>query len=112
VQIAKSLLDKLLITNINGKYTSGILVETDAYAGIMYKVSHAYGNRRTARNETMYQQGCISYIYLCFGIHYIFNVVINHLGQPSTILVRANEPIDSINVMLKRLGLMNVSPKQ
>lgn len=102
VQVAKDLLGKLLVTNINGQLTSGIIVETEAYAGVGDKASHAYGNRRTKRTEIMYAEGGTAYVYLCYGIHHLFNVVTNDSDIPHAVLVRGIEPIDGIDVMLER----------
>ncbi|MCB0700357.1 MAG: DNA-3-methyladenine glycosylase [Chitinophagales bacterium] len=102
VQIAKELLGKKLVTVIDGVVTSGIIVETEAYAGITDKASHAYGGRRTARTETMYAQGGTAYVYLCYGIHHLFNVVTNVEDVPHAVLIRGVEPIEGVEVMLSR----------
>ncbi len=105
VQVAKSLLGKLLITKIGKQITSGIIVETEAYAGKIDKASHAYGGKLTYRTQTMYQSGGVSYVYLCYGIHHLFNVVTNGEGIPDALLIRAIEPIDGIDLMMKRRKL-------
>jgi DNA-3-methyladenine glycosylase len=105
VQVAKNLLGKLLITKIGKQTTSGIIVETEAYAGKIDKASHAYGGKFTSRTQTMYQPGGVSYVYLCYGIHHLFNVVTNVEGTPDAVLIRAIEPLDGIETMLKRSGL-------
>jgi DNA-3-methyladenine glycosylase len=102
VQIARDLLGKHLYTNIGGTITSGMICETEAYAGITDKASHAYGGRRTNRTETMYARGGIAYVYLCYGIHSLFNVVTNLPGIPHAVLIRAIIPADGIDYMLKR----------
>ncbi len=102
VQIAGDLLGKHLYTNIDGTITSGMICETEAYAGITDKASHAYGGRRTNRTETMYARGGIAYVYLCYGIHSLFNVVTNLPGIPHAVLIRAIIPADGIDYMLKR----------
>ncbi|MCX7743113.1 MAG: DNA-3-methyladenine glycosylase [Flavobacteriales bacterium] len=102
VKLSKDLLGKVLCTNIAGKYTSGIITETEAYAGITDKASHAYGGRRTARNEVMYHEGGKAYVYLCYGIHHLFNVVTNVEGVPHAILIRAIYPMDGVDTMLIR----------
>ncbi|HTG56116.1 MAG TPA: DNA-3-methyladenine glycosylase [Niabella sp.] len=100
--LAKDLLGKVLVTRINGAVTSGIITETEAYAGVTDKASHAYGNRRTGRTEVMYQQGGISYVYLCYGIHYLFNVVTSVKDEPHAILIRAVEPLIGRDIIEKR----------
>lgn len=104
VQIAKDLLGKLLITNFNGIYTAGRIVETEAYAGRIDKASHAYNNRRTSRTEIMFGKGGTSYVYLCYGIHHLFNVVCNTENIPDAVLIRGIEPVEGIDAMLKRSG--------
>lgn len=102
VLIAQELLGKVLVTNIDGKVTSGIITETEAYAGVTDKASHAYGDRRTGRTEIMYHNGGTVYVYLCYGIHHLFNVVTNIEGVPHAVLIRAVEPLDGIPIMLQR----------
>jgi DNA-3-methyladenine glycosylase len=104
LQIAKELLGKLLVTIWDGIITSGRIVEVEAYAGIIDKASHAFGGRRTNRNEIMYAEGGVAYVYLCYGIHHLFNVVTNCREKPHAILIRALEPIKGIDEMLKRAG--------
>ena len=73
VQVAKDLLGKVLITNFENRITAGRIVETEAYNGAYDKASHAYNNRRTKRTEVMYANGGVAYVYLCYGIHQMFN---------------------------------------
>ena len=107
LQIAKDLLGKLLVTKWNGVITSGRIVEVEAYKGVIDKASHAFGGRRTARNEIMYAKGGRAYVYLCYGIHHLFNVVTNCPGTPHAILIRALEPVKGIDTMLQRIGKKN-----
>lgn len=102
LQIAEELLGKLLITHKGGITTSGRIVECEAYGGITDKASHAFGGRRTNRNEVMYGQGGSAYIYLCYGIHHLFNVVTNLKNIPHAILIRSLEPVEGIKDMLFR----------
>jgi DNA-3-methyladenine glycosylase len=109
LQIAKELLGKILVTKWNGpdgyrEETSGRIVEVEAYNGVIDKASHASGGRRTNRNEIMYGDGGVAYVYLCYGIHHLFNVVTNIKETPHAILIRALEPIRGIDVMLQRTG--------
>ncbi|MEO7922810.1 MAG: DNA-3-methyladenine glycosylase [Chitinophagaceae bacterium] len=104
LQIAKELLGKLLVTNFNGKITAGRMVEVEAYNGIPDRASHAAGGRRTARNEVMYAAGGIAYVYLCYGIHHLFNIVTHTRDTPHAILVRGVEPVKGIDIMLDRTG--------
>ncbi|MCB0429701.1 MAG: DNA-3-methyladenine glycosylase [Flavobacteriales bacterium] len=111
VALAEDLLGKFLVTNINGTRTSGIITETEAYAGVNDRASHAYGNRRTARTETMYQNGGLAYVYLCYGLHHLFNVVTNVKDVPHAILVRAVQPSEGIDLMLERRKLTTEGPR-
>lgn len=104
LKIAKELLGKVLVTNWDGIVTSGRIVEVEAYAGVIDKASHAWAGRRTARNEIMYAAGGVAYVYLCYGIHHLFNVVTHGKDIPHAILIRAIEPIRGIDLMLERTG--------
>jgi DNA-3-methyladenine glycosylase len=104
VHLARELLGKVLATHIDGEgITAGVITETEAYAGVIDRASHAYGNRRTPRTETMYQAGGLAYIYLCYGIHHLFNVVTNQAEVPHAVLVRAIHPMEGRQRMLQRL---------
>lgn len=102
VQIARELLGKVLVTCVDGQFTSGMIVETEAYAGASDKASHAFGNRRTKRTEVMFADGGVAYVYLCYGIHHLFNVVTNVEHTPHAVLIRAVEPLEGIDLMLQR----------
>lgn len=103
--LARQLIGKLLITNRDGERCSGRIIETEAYRGPTDKASHAYGGRRTARTEIMYAQGGVAYVYLCYGIHHLFNVVTNVKDVPHAILIRAVEPIEGKEIMMQRFGI-------
>ncbi|MBF4505335.1 DNA-3-methyladenine glycosylase [Flavobacterium sp. JLP] len=103
--LAKDLLGKVLFTQIDGKITAGVIVETEAYFGVQDKASHAYGGRRTDRTETLYSQGGISYVYLCYGIHHLFNIVSSVEGEPHAVLIRAIEPLIGKNIMELRRNM-------
>lgn len=103
--LAKDLLGKVLFTQIDGETTAGIIVETEAYFGVQDKASHAYGGRRTNRTETLYTQGGVSYVYLCYGIHHLFNIVSSVAGEPHAVLVRAIEPLTGKDIMERRRNM-------
>jgi DNA-3-methyladenine glycosylase len=105
VMLARQLIGKLLITDRDGGRCSGRIIETEAYRGPTDKASHAYGGRRTARTEIMYAKGGVAYVYLCYGIHHLFNVVTNAKDIPHAILIRAIEPIEGKEIMMQRLGI-------
>ncbi|MBK8497745.1 MAG: DNA-3-methyladenine glycosylase [Flavobacteriales bacterium] len=102
--IANELLGKVIATGIDGERCAGIITETEAYAGPSDRASHAYGGRRTARNEPMYRIGGTAYVYLCYGIHHLFNVVTHVEGMPHAVLVRAILPMEGIPTMRIRRG--------
>lgn len=102
VSIAVQLLGKQLFTLIEGKLVGGTIVETEAYNGVIDKASHAYGGRFTPRTSIMYEAGGVSYVYLCYGIHHLFNVVTGIKGSPHAVLIRGLEPIVGIDTMLMR----------
>lgn len=102
VTLAKQLLGKHLFTQIDGELTGGIITETEAYKGPEDKACHAYNNRRTARTEVMFHDGGIAYVYLCYGMHHLFNIVTNRSDTPHAILVRALLPTHGIPTMEKR----------
>lgn len=104
IRIAKELLGKIVLTKVNGEITAARIVEVEAYNGEKDKASHAFGGRRTKRTEVMYGEGGRAYIYLCYGIHHLFNVVTNEKDIPHAVLVRAAAPMEGITVMLKRTG--------
>lgn len=102
VCLAQILLGKVLCTKVNGKFTSGIISETEAYAGITDKASHAFGDRRTSRTEVMYASGGHAYVYLCYGIHSLFNIVTSIQNEPHAILVRSVIPLIGKRFMAER----------
>jgi len=93
VQIARELLGKTLYTYIHGVLTGGVIVETEAYKGPEDLGSHAYNNRRTPRNEIMYSAGGVVYMYICYGIHDMLNIVTGTEDSSHAVLIRALEPI-------------------
>lgn len=105
LQITKELLGKFLITKINGTLTGGMITEAEAYAGEIDSASHAFKGRRTRRNEIMFAGGGTAYVYICYGIHHLFNVVTNQENIPHAILIRGIEPTEGIDRMLKRRNM-------
>ena len=104
LEMARALLGKIILTEFDGIRTSGRISETEAYAGESDRASHCYGGRRTARTEIMYGAGGFAYVYLCYGIHHLFNVVTNKAEMPQVVLIRAIEPVEGIGVIRERLG--------
>jgi DNA-3-methyladenine glycosylase len=104
VTIARDLLGKVLWTEFDGVRTAGIISETEAYAGVSDRASHAWAERRTARNEAMYARGGTAYVYLCYGIHHLFNVVTNLEEVPHAVLIRGIVPLEGQAHMRRRRG--------
>lgn len=102
LEISRQLLGKYLCTYINNQLTTGMIVEVEAYRAPEDRASHAYGMRRTKRNESMYLEGGHAYIYFTYGLHTLFNIVTNQKGIPHAILIRAIEPKEGIDIMLQR----------
>lgn len=103
VRISMDLIGKVLCTRVDGDpLTSGIITETEAYSGRNDKACHARSGRRTDRTEVMYHAGGKAYVYLCYGIHHLFNIVTNREGLADAILIRAVKPVDGISKMLER----------
>jgi DNA-3-methyladenine glycosylase len=110
VALSRDLLGKYLFTCIDGLTTGGYIVETEAYNGAADKASHAYGNRKTNRTEVMFRQGGIIYVYLCYGIHEMLNIVTSAEGHAQAILIRAINPTEGIEVMLERRKMSALKP--
>lgn len=105
VKIARELLGKVLVTKIAGVVTSGMIVETEAYSW-KERGCHAYEARKTQRNAIMFEKGGYAYVYLCYGMHNLFNVVTNKPGIAEAVLVRALEPIQGMKEMEMRRGTL------
>lgn len=110
VKISRELLGKVLVTEINGRRTSGIIVETEAYAGPTDKACHAYLRRNTIRTAPMFREGGIAYVYLIYGIYHLFNIVTHVEGEPYAVLVRGIEPLEGVDTMLERRGFESLKP--
>lgn len=111
IAIAKELLGKLIVTELDGVRCSGIIVETEAYTGPEDRACHAFGFKHTARTAPMYLAGGVAYVYLIYGIYHLFNIVTNVAGQPHAVLVRAIEPLEGLEQMLLRRKLHSISPR-
>ncbi|MBA3958512.1 MAG: DNA-3-methyladenine glycosylase [Parachlamydiaceae bacterium] len=107
--LSRDLIGKYLMTKIGPTVTGGMITETEAYRAPNDRASHAYNNRRTKRTETMFQEGGICYVYKCYGIHSLFNIVTNGEDFPHAILIRAIQPKIGIEEMLKRRHKTEVS---
>ena len=111
VQIARETLGKYLVTSIDGLITAGMICETEAYAGESDRASHAFGGRRSARTKVMYEPGGTAYVYLCYGIHSLFNIVTNEQDIPHAVLIRGIIPKEGTDIMLGRIGKKTLNHK-
>lgn len=106
--VARDLLgQRLVVPAGDGTRVAGIIVETEAYRGPADRASHAYGGRRTRRTETMYSIGGTAYVYFVYGMHHQFNVVTGVRNVPHAVLVRALEPVEGVEVMRRRRGVLS-----
>jgi DNA-3-methyladenine glycosylase len=107
VRIARDLLGKVLVVpDAFGRRVSGMIVETEAYLGVIDKAAHSYGGRRTARNEITYAEGGHAYVFFVYGMYFQLNFVTGLLDQPHVVLIRAVEPVEGIDIMRERRGSM------
>jgi len=102
VTVAKELVGKVLFSALGGKVTAGVIIETEAYNGVYDKACHAYGGRRTKRTEVMFSPGGVTYVYLCYGMHHLLNVVTGPRDVPSAVLIRALSPLQGVEAMRER----------
>lgn len=102
--LAKKLIGTYLVSRLGGVETIVRITETEAYAGEYDRASHAFGRKRTARTEVMYAAGGKAYVYLCYGMHHLLNVVTNIEGIPHAVLIRAGMPVKGIEIMMNRMG--------
>jgi len=106
VKIARELLGKGLFTKVDNITTGGIIVETEAYSW-KERGCHAYDSRKTERNAVMFGKGGHSYVYLCYGMHNLFNIVTNSENVADAVLIRALEPLEGIDEMKRRRGTLS-----
>lgn len=102
VEISRILIGKVLCTMKNDRFTSGIITETEAYCGRDDRACHANDGLRTRRTEVMYGPGGYAYVYLCYGIHHLFNVVTNKKNVADAVLIRSVHPLQGIEIMKER----------
>lgn len=110
VIIAQALIGKVLVTTIDGLRTSGIITESEAYFAPTDRASHAFNYRRTPRNEMMYADAGTAYVYICYGIHRLFNIVTAGVNVPHAILIRAVEPLENPEMQMHRRNTIKLNP--
>jgi len=107
-EVARQLLGKRLVRVVDETTLSGILVEVEAYRGNDDPASHAYGGK-TARNKVMFGEPGHSYIYLAYGLNECLNVTTEPVGIPGAVLIRALEPSEGLDIMMKNRGTREVT---
>lgn len=100
-QIAQKLLGRLLVHETAEGRTSGFIVETEAYLGVLDMAAHSYGARRTKRTEAMFQAPGTIYVYV-MHTHALLNLITQEIGNPEGILIRAIEPYEGTDLMTSR----------
>lgn len=107
VNVAKSLLGKVLVREVDEGIMAGLIVEVEAYRGSDDPASHAYKGM-TKRNRVMWSKPGVAYVYQIYGIHYCLNVVAELEGNPAAVLIRAVEPLLGLELMLKNRRVSKV----
>ena len=100
--LAKKLLGKTLVRNIDNITLRGKIVETEAYIGEIDKASHAYNGRRTERTEPLFREGGISYVYFIYGKYHCFNVISGLEDKGEGVLIRALEPLNEFDYLARK----------
>lgn len=99
VKVAKDLLGKYLVHEVNNTKLIAKLVEVEAYRGPADKAAHSYNNRRTERTEVMFGPAGFAYVFLIYGMYKCMNIVTSEVNQPQAVLIRAVEPMDGLEIM-------------
>lgn len=107
IEVSRDLLGKILVVPAeDGTRVSGMIVETEAYLGVVDKAAHSYGGRRTARNEITFAAGGHVYVFFIYGMYNQLNFVTGLEDQPHVSLIRAVEPVEGIEIIRARRGKM------
>lgn len=104
-EAAPALCGKLLcVRAADGTVTKARITETECYFGEEDTACHAHRGR-TPRTETLYMKGGVAYVYLCYGIHNLFNIITGDEGHPEGVLIRGVEGADGPGRITKYLGI-------
>ena len=98
--VARELLGKILVKSEDGKIYSGKIVEVEAYDGSIDEAAHTFLGK-TKRNSIMFNEGGFFYVYFTYGAHFCCNVVTGKEGTGTAVLIRAVEPVEGIEEMIK-----------
>jgi DNA-3-methyladenine glycosylase len=107
VGLARELLGKVIYTAVNGRVTAGIISETEAYHQDE-KACHAYNGKHTGRTRMLFREGGSAYVYLCYGLHHLFNIVTGPEGVAQAVLVRGILPFKGVDIMLERRQMVKM----
>ena len=102
VEVARDLVGKILVHETEAGVASGRILETEAYAGVEDRASHAHRGGRDGRARVWYGPGGYAYMYLIYGLHVCANIVVCAPGQPQAVLLRALTPLAGLELMKKR----------
>lgn len=104
VRVARDLLGCYMVSTVDGRRAAGRIVEVEAYVGPHDPAAHGFGNRRSARNASMFGPPGMAYVYRIYGLHWCINAVTEREGYPAAVLIRALEPVAGYGVMAERRG--------
>ena len=108
--VLEELIGKVLVHDVRGRRTAGIIVEAEAYIGEADPACHAAPGP-TKRNQPLYGPPGFAYVYLNYGIHHPVNAVTEPEGFPAAVLIRALAPIEGIDLMRRRRGWSASTPR-
>lgn len=102
--LAKNLIGKWLVRKFNGEKIFAQITEVEAYCGINDSACHSYLGKKTERTKVMWETGGTIYVYLCYGIHEMFNIVCGG-ENPEAVLIRGITDFQGPGKMTKRLHI-------
>ena len=103
-EVAEDLVGKILVRIKDGKEIRLRITETECYMGESDTACHAHKGR-TKRTEVMYMKAGTIYVYLCYGMHWLLNIVTGNTDDPQAVLIRACEDYEGPAKLTKKLGI-------